>query len=94
MRRLLAEKPEEVRTPWFHAEFYPTSGVLRIRALKTGAKGFHLIPGGVKCTLDFQKLREFPRFLALLRVMLERWDPTRPGSSPPSWGSSSRSSSV
>lgn len=89
MRNLIGERPEEVRTPWFHAEFYMQSGVLKIRGLTKGAKGFHLVPGGVKCTLDLNKLKEFPRFFALLRMILDRWDPIPPPSSPPSWGSSS-----
>lgn len=90
--RHIGERPEEVRTPWFHAEFYMQTGVLKIRALKTGAKGFHLVPGGVKCTLDLKKLQEFPRFYALLRVILDRWDPIPRQSSPPSWGASSTKS--
>jgi hypothetical protein len=91
-RKKLYETPEEVRTQWFHAEFYMQAGILRILSLKPGQKGFHLIPGSLKVSLDFQKLAKFPRFFALLRAMLDRWDPIPKSSSPPSWGSTSKGS--
>lgn len=79
------DKPEEVRTQWFHAEFYLKEGILRIRSLTRSQKGFHLIPGAIKINLDFAALRGkgrsgtgYPRFFALLRLMLDRWDPTKP----------------
>lgn len=90
VRRFIAEKPEEVRTPWFHAEFYLIEGIIRFRLLSKSPKGYHLIPGSLKLELNFAALRDgvkggaggYPRFFALLRLMLDRWDPTRP--KPPS----------
>ena len=75
MSKRFLSTPEEVRTSWFHAEFHMQEGVIRFRGLRPGSKGFHLIPGPVKFTLDLQKLREFPRFWALLQIIVNRWTP-------------------
>jgi hypothetical protein len=72
------ERPVEVRTPWFHAEFYLHRGNVKFRALKPSVLGFNLVPGTLKFSLDFRALRDYPTFWKVLEAIMLRHHPETP----------------